>query len=90
MILLPVEHGQDEKRGGNEHLHVCHQVPSLTHTAPFLGEVGYVEDQLPPMFRTSVANILVVGCKLSFCHYVLCQCDVEANHKGERYGQSEV
>ena len=79
MILLPVEHGEDEDRGGQEHLHVCNQVPRLSEAAPFLGEVGDVEDDFPPMLGTTVTDILVEGSVLSFSDNVLRQCDVEAN-----------
>lgn len=81
MIFLPVEHGQDDQRGQDKHLHVCPQVPSLSKATCFLGQIGYVQDDVPPLFRTASANPLAIGCKPRLCDKVLGDGDVEANNK---------
>ena len=87
-MFLPVEHGQDDEWGHDKHLHVGPQVPSLTQATPFLGQVGYVEDDVPPLFGTAKPNPLVVRSVPSLCGYVLRDGDVETDDEGQGYCQS--
>ena len=81
MILLPIKHGKDDKWGHNKHLHVCPQVPSLTNATRFLGQVSYVEDYMPPLFGTAIANELAVWSIPRFSDYILRDSYVEAYHQ---------
>ena len=71
-------------------MHVCPQVPSLTQAVWLLGKVGYVEDDVPPLIGTAIANPLASLRKPSLRGYVLGDGDIEADHESQGYCQPET
>ena len=46
--VFPIVHGQDDRGGAEEELHVAHEVPSLANAEITSGNVCYVQYCVPP------------------------------------------